>query len=299
MKHLFTTICLFVTLMCQAQQTTDKFFEYPVPPDELETLEDRTSYLVQRFWDKCNLKSAIQKRDQFKGAFIDYVSFMPYAEATVVHQSINNLLAKFEKDPKNLLTLAEVAEEVVYNEDGEFISDEIYMPFAQAVVDNKKISSAEKARFKRQLIQLKNTAINEKAPNFTFTRTDGTTSTLDDIQGSYILLFFNDPECDDCALARVRLSADNNITELIDRGYLKVISIYPDKYTAEWAASVSHYSPKWIVGASDEVDDIYDMRNPPVLYYLNSRHKILSKTLVVDGLLDAFRMVNNKLKETE
>ena len=55
------------------------------------------------------------------------------------------------------------------------------------------------------------------------------------------------------------------------------------------------YNKIWIVGAATEVDEIYDMRNPPVIYYLNGEHSILSKTFAIDNLIEAFRVVRNKM----
>lgn len=296
MKKLTSIICLFVTLLCHAQSDNDRYFPYPEAPEELENLTDRTNYLVIHFWDRCNLKSAILDRDKFKGAFIDYISFMPYADAEVVHTSIDNLISRFQKDPDNLLTLAEIAEATLYNDEGDFVSDELFMPFAKAVAGHKKISSAKKARFAHEAKILEQSQVGMKAPEIEFTRPDGTKGRLSEINAAYILLFFNDPECEECQLARVRLSADININQLIDEGYLKIVSIYPGEADKEWAESVAKYNERWIIGAADDVDEHYDMRNSPVLYYLNPRHKILSKTLVVDNLLEAFRQVNEKIE---
>ena len=44
-----------------------------------------------------------------------------------------------------------------------------------------------------------------------------------------------------------------------------------------------------------DIDETYDMRNPPVIYYLNGQHVILSKNLDIDNLLEAFRRVNEKI----
>ena len=43
-------------------------------------------------------------------AFNDYATFMPYADAEIVHKSIDNLIKEVGKNPKNLVALAEMAE---------------------------------------------------------------------------------------------------------------------------------------------------------------------------------------------
>lgn len=297
MKQLLLFILLNISLISLAQDasTPERYFPYPVPPESLESLSDRTSYLVHHFWDQCNLKSAIQRRDKFKGAFIDYVSFMPYAEATVVHESVESLINKFKNSPEQLLTLAEIAEECLYNDDAEFISDEVFLPFAQAVANNKKLKPAQKARFAYEASVLSQSQVGSKVFDLQFTRPDGTRSRLSEIGQGYVLIFFNDPECEDCAIARVRLSADHNVNKLIDDGRLKIVCIYPGEATDEWRQAVANYNDKWIVGAAADADDHFDMRNPPVFYYLNPSHTIMSKTLQIDNLLEAFHQVNSRL----
>ena len=132
--------------------------------------------------------------------------------------------------------------------------------------------------------------------DFEYTTPEGTKGRLSDMPaGAYVLLFFNDPDCDECELARVRLAADLNLNDLVDRGLIKVMSIYPGEPDDEWKAKTATYNKKWIVGAAPEVDEIYDMRNPPVIYYLNGEHSILSKTFAIDNLIEAFRVVRNKM----
>lgn len=297
MKHVIFVILSIISFCsyAQSEQPTERFFPYPTPPEQLESLSDRTTYIVQHFWDKCNLKSAIRKYDKFKEAFSDYVSFMPYAEAVAVHESIDNLIAKFKDSPDNLLTLAIIAEETLYNENAEFTSDEVFMPFAKAVAEHKKIKNVDKARFVYEYNVLSQSQVGNRVYDLSFIRPDGSESKLSEVGQGYVLIFFNDPECEDCLMARVRLSADHNLNKLLDEGRIKLVCLNPGEPDDEWKQSVANYNERWIVGAAPDADEHFDMRNPPVFYYLNPSHKILSKTLLVDNLLDAFHQVNSNL----
>ena len=97
----------------------------------------------------------------------------------------------------------------------------------------------------------------------------------------------------------MRLSADVNLNDLIDTGNLIVLSIYPGEADDTWKDRTSVYNKKWIVGAMPQIDELYDMRNPPVIYYLNGSHKILSKNFDIDNLLEAFRQVNAKMNNSQ
>ena len=288
-------------LLANAQIVNDnQYFPYPVVPDNLTTLSERSGFFIEHFWDHCNFKSAFSSVQRMQKAFNDYIELMPYADAEAVHRSIDNLIKNVSKNPGNLLTLAEMAEGALYSDTAAIVCDECYLPFAQAVATSKKISKAEKSRFEYQAKALSGSQIGMTAPDFTFTSPNGGQGRLSDMPaGAYVLLFFNDPDCDECELARVRLAADFNLNDLIDRNLIKVMSIYPGEPTDEWKASTSTYNPKWIVGAAPEIDEIYDMRNPPVIYYLNGSHTILSKTFAIDNLLEAFRVVRNKMSSAD
>ena len=290
-------LCLFGSLICQptAVFAADRLFDYPEPPEELVSLQERTTYLVTHFWDRCNKESSILNREKFKEAFMDYISFMPYAQAEAVHSSIAQLIAGYEKSPEHLLTLAELAEDAVYNGEADFVSDEIFLPFAKAVIAHKKISKDKKARFAHEVKIVEQTEVGKVAPELNYTLKDGSKSQLSATRGAHVLLFVNDPDCDECRMTRLRLSTDHNINQLIDSGLLRIVSIYPDEYTSEWAQDVAGYNSRWIVAATLEVDEEYDLRTTPTLYYLNPEGVILSKTLDLENLLEAFHVANSKV----
>lgn len=291
---------LAISAAVSAQTESNTYFQYPTVPESIVGLTERTDYVLEHFWDRCNINEAFSSLQKMKGAFSDYVGLMPYGSAEMVKTSINNLISKVAKNPRNLLALGEMAEAALYSDSAEVVCDECYLPFAQAVAANKKISKAEKARFEYQAKVLGGAQVGMTAPDFTYTTPDGKTGKLSDIPaGSYVLIFINDPDCDHCELARVRLSADINLNDLIDRSLVKVVSVYPGDFDPDWAERAASYSDRWIVGASPEVGDSYDLRNPPVLYYLNGEHKILSKSLVIDGLLEGFRRAAEKTKTPE
>lgn len=290
-KFLFA---IYLTVMAAIPVTAkETYFPYPTPPEALTTLSQRTNYLVEHFWERCNLKSAFSSRAKLAEAFRDYVSFMPYASADTVHASIIELINGVKGDKKNLLTLGEIAEATLYSDTAEVLSDELYIPFAKAIADNKKIPAAARARFEHQARVLTNSQVGATAPALTFETPEGGKSDLSKVDSPYTLLFFNDPECEDCTLTRVRLAADFNTRQLIDKGVLKIVSIYPDEPSEEWKNNCKTYPETWVIGASPEADDLFDMRHAPVMYFLDKNHKILAKNILIDNVINAFAMINN------
>lgn len=301
MKFLYKTIILIAILVPNLHAKADTtLFQYPTAPESLPTMEEKCNYVIEHFWDRCNISQAFSTRSKLQQAFNDYVNIIPYASADKVHESVLKLLDRVKKNPQQLLGFAEMAESALYGDTALIVCDEVYYPFAQAVADNKKVKAADKARFAAQAKILSGSQVGMTAPDFTFVKPDGTKCQFNDIPAGYVILFFYEPDCTDCMMARVRLSADYSINEFIKKKQLNVVCIYPgDANDPQWVDLTKRMPDNWIVGASGDVDKIYDMRHEPVIYYLNSRHKILSKTMNYDQLINAFRQINSRSNTTE
>lgn len=293
MRKLFITI-LFAILLITPLKAEETLFPYPEVPAEIENFNERANYAVSHFWDRFAFNRPITDSEKLGQAFYDYLSLITLADKDVALSSIDNLISKLEKDPVKLLEFGMFAREMCYDLYGDFVSDELYLPFAKAISKNKKIKSAEKSVFATHAKILETNTVGLKAPTFTFTKPDGSKGSFDDYYAKYIILFFGDPNCGDCNLARVRLSADININRHINDGELLIMYIFPGAADKDWKKSVEGYNPSWIVGANPNIEDFYDIRTTPTIYYIDPRHKILSKDMSVDQILEAFRQINIK-----
>lgn len=284
---------------CYAADNEEPLFPYPTPPDTMVALQPRCDFIVSRFWDRCNFGTAFRNPQRLHRAMGDWFYIMQHASADTVFSSIDKLLARFAKKGNETLALAGIAEEWLYSDTAEIRSDEVYRPFAAAAASHRKINNADKARFQAQLQIIDNSRIGANVRDFEFVRPDGTTGRLSEITGASVLLFFNDPDCSDCNMARVRLAADYNANELIRRGELAIVCIYPGEADDQWKSTAAHYPANWAVGAMEDADMWFDLRTSPSFYFLNSRHKMLAKDLDLDYLLGAFRVANTRATTTE
>ena len=138
---------------------------------------------------------------------------------------MRKLMTKLEKQPKDQLFMATVAEGHLFGDTAEVWIDELYLPFAEAIANNKRISKAEKARFVNQAEVLRNSMVGVHAPSLPYTLRDGSQGNLQADSAQVVVLFFNDPDCSDCNMARLRLDADISMNELIKDGLVKVVAI--------------------------------------------------------------------------
>lgn len=276
-----------------AKAADGDLFPYPKVPDDMVNLNERCDFLVSRFWAPCDFKSAMSKKDKFRATFDDWMSFMPYASADTVRVAIDRLLKRVEKSGPQTLELARMAEQCVYTDSSEYVSEEIYYPFAVAAAGHKKISESDKLRFRHQAKILENSMLKGKVKHLDYVKPDGSRGSIDDpeLTKQVVVLLFNEHDCDDCALARIRLSADINASALIKAGLLAIVSIEPGEASDGWKEAAAGYPSEWIVGASEDADEYFSLPLSPTIYLLDARHKVLAKNIRIDGLLAALRKV--------
>lgn len=291
MKRFLAYIFALVALCPLAKAADGDIVPYPVPPEDMTGLTDRCNFLVSRFWNHCDFKGAMSKKEKLSNTFGDWISFMPYASADTVHASIDRLLKQISKNGPQTLEFARLAERWAYCDSADIFSEEIYLPFARAAANHKKISGADRARFQSQVQIIENTTLRRPVKHLTWVTPEGQPGSIDDVHSQVIVLLFNDHDCDDCALARIRLNADINATAMQKAGILTVVSIEPFEATDEWREAAKSYPEEWIKGASEDADSWFALRTSPTIYILDARHKILAKDVRIDGLLAALQQV--------
>lgn len=284
MKKIILLIVALLSLGAGAQD--NGLFQLPIVPENITTLQDRSDYLVEHYWDFCDLGKAFSQRDKMADAFDVYLSLMPYASAEKVFESVDKFMDKINKGP-DVLFIADLAEQKLYGDSAEYASDELYLKFLDKIVANKKVDKNSKLRYQHQQRVLSRSQIGMPAPEFEYIDIDGHKGKfVNDSTKIGTMLFFNDPDCTSCSMARLRLDADVQATRLTGEGYFDIYSVYPGEADEQWKAMAADYPASWRVVASPEVDEIYDLRSSPSFYLINPDGKILFKTDNVDLILD-------------
>lgn len=295
MKKLLAILFILLGLSTQTSTASTTMFQYPTPPDTMQLLQDRCDYIVSKFWERCNFNSAFVYEKELNTAFGDWVQIMPYASAEVVHNSIDQLLARFTKKGKEMLTICTMAENWLYSDTAYIFSEELYLPFAKAASTNKKIPSKQRAHFALQTKQLESSAMGAIVPEISIIHRDGSRGTLAEASGTSILLFFADSNGEDTPLTRTRLAADYNARELIKRGELGIVMIYPGSDINEWKAS-SEAPEGWLDVAMPDASEYFVLNQLPSFVFLNNKRKVLAKDIDVNFLLAAFQLANTAKK---
>lgn len=269
-------------------QVAETYFPYPTPPDSMVLFQQRADYFTAHFWDRCDVKSAFSAREKMRVALEDFIQMLPNTTDTVALGAIDRFMHSLDKQPKDQVFIVEEAEAQLYSDTAQYLSDELYIAFARPMLENKKVGKEFKIYPGHLVRLLEGSAVGAKPPVLEYTTRDGERGSTANDFGQVTLYFFNDPDCGDCAITRARLMADIKTREMIEAGVLKVVSIYPGEYDAEWVEKVRSYPESWRVVAAADADDVYDLRFIPT-FYLIYRNKIKGKGM---GVTDVINVLN-------
>lgn len=293
MKKIFALI-IFLTALCgaQAQTSDNRLFAYPVIPDSITDFQARYDYFVSHFWDRANPKGIFSSKPRLAMSFDDYLSPLRFASADTVRVSIAKFMKSLEKQPNDMVYIAELAENKLYSDSAEIWSDELLLEFLRPVLANKRVSKEHKARYALLATQLSNTLTGKPMIMLNFTKPDGTEGSWAPRPGVAAFIFFNDPDCGDCNLARMRLKGDIRATELVDAGAIDIVAISPIDADENWKNGASSFPEKWIVGANPDLDMQIDLRNgTPDFYIVDENGNLLMKHANIDQILEILRKI--------
>lgn len=142
-----------------------------------------------------------------------------------------------------------------------------------------KVPEYEKERLRFMLGAALKNRVGHLATDFKFMLKDDSTSSLRAIKGDYIILYLNDPACDDCAVLKTQMAESQVLNSMLDSGRLKLLSVCVEGNTVEWEDQIL---PENWIDACDEAlrisdREIYDLPTMPVLYLLDKNQRVLLK----------------------
>ena len=173
-------------------------------------------------------------------------------------------------------------------------NEKLYMVVLKHAIEKYVLSGAEKEKQRLLLEGAKKNMIGSIAADFDYvTPNDKKAQHLKDLKADYILIYFNNPDCESCEIVKERLASNETINQLINDKKLIVLGIYPYDDQKLWKKAKY---PKmmingWNQSRTIEYGELYDLPTLPCFYLLDKGYKVLIKN---EGSLNK---VEAKLKE--
>lgn len=280
-------VCVLVCLcaLVKAQNVTVAPYQLPDIPDSLTTPDARSEYLVTHYWDDFEVENRayLEAPLVVEQAFVDFMSIMRLTSRDCTLNSIDHLLDRASVDGDILLMYADIADKYLYSGQGTFVSEEAYLPFVEAVIDSKKVDKLRKLRYTYQYDLLTKNQLGMTMTDFEYKLPgEDKTYRFKKLKSPFILLYINDPDCDDCSITTLRLSVSQALLKEVREGRLTILSVYPDGETEEWLAGVGEYPKEWIVASMENGDRVFDLRIMPALYLLDKDKKIILRNTTLE-----------------
>lgn len=157
--------------------------------------------------------------------------------------------------------------------------EELHILFLRALVNHPGLEETDRIRPRHLLEMALKNHPGDVAADFTVVCRDGSSRRLSDIKAGYVLVYFNDPDCEDCRRVKELLSLSPVVNGLLESGRLKLLSVCVEGKTPAWEKA--EFPAGWIDGydAGQRLtrEQVYDLKAMPTLYLLDAEKRVILK----------------------
>ena len=208
---------------------------------------------------------------------------------------MNATMETLSKDPKAYRQMMELAEKRFSDAADPIHNEGLYMAVLKHTTEKYILSGAEIEKQRLLLEGAKKNMIGSVAADFDYvTPDDKAVHHLKDLKANYILVYFNNPDCESCEKVKERLSTSELINKMVNDKKLIVLGVYPYDDQKLWKKAKY---PKmmingWNQSRQIEYAELYDLPTLPCFYLLGKDYKVLAKN---EGSLNKIEALLNAL----
>jgi len=269
-------------------------FPYPAIPNELRTPDERGAYLLAHYWDNFDFADTtlIHKPEITEQGFANFLDLLPRIglDSTAAVIGVKSFAEKAfaERTPSVVRThFAKLTEHYLYDPNSPLRSDDLYLLFLPRLCA-AKWDEATLTRYRYAMENLRKNQPGALATDFVYLDRGGRKGTLYETEGEMLLLYFYDPDCEDCHRTTEEMRKDSLFC---GNPRLKVLAIYPYENVEEWRTKVQPFPSDWIDAYSPrgeiETEGLYFLRATPTIYLLDRGKRVVLKDVSL-GLVRHF-----------
>lgn len=265
-------------------------FELPSIPAVYRDPADRAKYLIEHYWDKFDVAHATvgQMTDRTEQAFANYVDLSRHVEAKVACEAFVGLMRSAEGNKTFFRYLDGLFEKYLYDAYSPMRNESLYESVLEYLAESPVLDEVERIRPQRLLALVRRNKVGQVAQDFKFLDRQGGEYSLSSIEARRLLLFFYDPDCEDCQRTRENLSVSPVVSRQVAEGNLRILAIYPYGDKVLWDDYAVHIPAEWQNGLDENGqimgDELYDLKRMPTLYLLDDGKQVLLKDVSVHDI---------------
>jgi len=300
-RHYISTVLtlVFAGMAVSAQQPDSELMRLlPDIPKQITAPEQRAQYLTAHFFDKLNFRdtSILFKDNLLERYFVEYADVLSVASPEAGAAASVAMMKKAEAEPVVFKRLTEFGIRYLYDAASPVSDEEKLIPILQYALKSPLLDEYGKLRPKYILDCILKNRIGEKANDLSYTLINGNKGSLYTIEADYVLLFFKDPECEDCRETAVKLAKSQIISDFVQKGKLKILTVCTSEYTEVWKKHASEVPSNWLYAIDGEQkinnEQIYDVKHFPLLYLIDGAGKTVllkdTEPEIIENYLNIF-----------
>lgn len=225
-------------------------------------------------------EQAVESREA-EERFARFLLNLEQQTPTQQEEQIGTLLTKAEQNNATARFLL-LADKYLHDPNSPYRNDERYLLFLQYAATHQLADYTTNPRYQKHYMMVQKNRVGHKATDFPYTTQAGEKGRLYQLQSRYILLFFHDPDCDECQYMKKQL--ENQHTHFAQKG-VQVVAVYIDDKVEVWQKA--QYPSTWLSVYAPEIDkqDLYDIKALPTLYLLDSQKRVVLKDARVEQVM--------------
>lgn len=293
---LFVLICTGAVLLSgclgnrQKKETATEKKEFKIPeiPAILTNPAERAEFLAKHYWDNYDFSdtSLIALEKVTEQSFVNYLDILPHVPLQSAEENLSKLMDKaMQGDSLMFAHFAAMAEKYLYDPNSPLRNEAFYIPVLRYIVASNNVEEVNKIRPQFQLEMALKNRPGEKAADFTYTLPNGKTGSLYGVRADYTVLFFNNPDCNDCKRVKEYIETVAAFNSSAGKK-IAIVAIYPDEDLSLWKNSP--YPKTWINGQNENLskEHTYDLKAIPTLYLLDKDKNVILKDAPVEEIAE-------------
>ena len=296
MKRLiFAILLLTAWSTCYSQNGGQQQFRLPSVPDTIRTVEGRFNYVVGNYWTNFNFSDTLFLEIPERACemalvnYTDLLSRLPLAKSAPY---LEDFLAKASANVAMQNHMAGLLRKYLVNYDSPLRNHELYICAAEYLKENA-LDEITRYNAMQDAHLLSLNPQGSVAADFTYFLPDSTVAHMHGMESPYTLLFFYNPNCRSCQGIIEALKTSTAINRALETGALTLLAIYTQDDSPVWREFIKETPQGWTNGCDNGMklisENIYDLRNLPVFYLLDSKKRILLKDLPLSQIEKHFK----------
>lgn len=268
---IITYVLLWIALLpAHAQKNA---FPYPALPDTLHSVEQRATFLSEHYWDNYQFQDTLllQNKEITEQGFVNFIDILTRFGEPIAQKGIQAFTTRAFAEKSSKERFEGLIEQYLEDHESPMRNDKVYSLFLEDMMESPYFDETEKMRIDFRLKAAKKNLPGTIATNFSFSLSDGNQKLsdgkahqLNEFKDQKVILYFYDPECENCHKITAWLAQQHIPTDV------KMLRIIADYH----------------------ISDLYSLKAMPTIYLLDKGNIVILKDCTAEQLINTLQTSN-------